>query len=63
MTVNFTGIKNVGAMFITTPEMGRTVHIMSMQLTNDESGNDLDEFTKAIEKTGKPMYDKCMIII
>lgn len=53
MTVNFTGIKNVGAMFITTPEMGRTVHIMSMQLTNDESGNDLDEFTKAIEKTGK----------
>lgn len=54
MTVNFTGIKNAGAMFIAMPEMNNTMNILSLQLTNDESGNDLDEFRKAIKKTGSP---------
>ena len=54
MSVNFTGIKNVGAMYIAMPEINHKMDIMSMQLTNDESGNDLDEFKTAIEKTGNP---------
>ena len=54
MSINFTGIKNVGAMYIAMPEMNQTMNILSLQLTNDEDGNDLDEFKKAISKTGKP---------
>lgn len=58
MTVNFTGIKNAGAMILRTPNPYQKMRILSLQVTNDEDGNDLDEFNKAIEKTENPQKYK-----
>ena len=68
MTVNFRGIKNVGAMAVLTPVQQEQMFMMSLQVTNDEQGNDLDEFKKAIEKTKNPekfmtKYDEGLISI
>ena len=54
MTVNFTGIKNAGGMLIRTPNPYQKLNVLSLQVTNDENGNDLDKFNEALEKTGKP---------
>lgn len=55
MSVNFTGIKNVGSMTIISPRnVSNKLDVLSLQVTNDADGNDLDEFRKAIEKTGSP---------
>lgn len=54
MSVNFTGIKNVGSMLVRTPNPNQNMKIVSLQVTNDEQGNDLDKFNDAINKTGNP---------
>ena len=54
MSVNFTGIKNAGAMLMVTPGTASQMRVLSVQLTNDKDGNDLDEFNEAMESTGQP---------
>lgn len=54
MSVNFTGIKNAGSMLVVMPGIEPKMRTLSVQLTNDEEGNDLDEFNEAVESTGKP---------
>ena len=53
MTINFTGIKNAGSMMVMLPGVENKMQILSLQVTNDETGNHLDEFNKAIKKSGK----------
>ncbi len=50
MTVNFTGIKNIGYMKIQNQFTNTENDVLSFQVTNDRSGNDLDEFKNAIKK-------------
>ena len=54
MSINFTGIKNAGSILLVMPGAEQKMRILSLQLTNDEKGNDLDEFNKTIESTGQP---------
>lgn len=57
MTINFSGIKNVGSMGVILPGAGNKMQILSLQVNNDETGNHLDEFNNAIKKSGNPkMY-------
>lgn len=68
MSVSFTGIKNVGSMATVVPQAGQQMYIMSLQVTNDENGNDLDEFKKALSKTKNSekymtQYDEGLISI
>ena len=52
MSINFTGIKNVGSMNVMMPPSENIMTVLSMQVTNDEDGNDLDDFKAAVQKTG-----------
>ena len=54
MSVNFTGIKNIGAINMLVPTTGQQVNIMSFQAVNDEDGNDFDRFCKEVGKTDNP---------
>ena len=68
MSVSFTGIKNVGAGMVALPKTSEQMLVMSLQVTNDEKGKDLDEFKKVLAKTKnsenyKTNYDEGLISI
>jgi len=50
MSINFTGIKNIGAVEVIIPSNNCDMSILSMQLTDDEQGNDLEKFKKSFYK-------------
>ena len=54
MPINFTGIKNMGAVNAVMPMEGQQMSVISFQVTDDDSGNDLTRFKKALEKSGTP---------
>lgn len=59
MSINFTGIKNVGAMLVPYPENNSVMSALSLQLTNDDDGNDLDKFVNTMKSKG--VEDKYII--
>lgn len=51
MTVSFTGIKNVGYLMDGSAKHGIYNRAINIQVTNDEDGNDLDEFNRKLKET------------
>lgn len=51
MTVSFTGIKNVGYLMDGSAKQGIYNRAINLQVTNDEDGNDLDEFNTKLKES------------
>lgn len=53
MTINFTGIKNVGSLSSksTHPLLPIELHVLNVQMTDDYNGKDLSEYRKVLNKT------------
>ena len=54
MSINFTGVKNMGAINVVMPIEGQQMSILSFQVSDDDRGNDLTDFKKALEKSENP---------
>ena len=52
MQINFTGIKNVSSLNVTSPDNRIEAVVLNAQLTDDYEGKDLSAFKETLRKTG-----------
>ena len=61
MPISFTVIKNRGAMCVPDRDSNSVFYTLSMQVTNDSDGNDLDKFEKVINDVTNNHPEKFLV--